>query len=163
MFVRSENKTHFILQHDHGFADGVLTSRGLTNATWYGINSHAYYDLTPDLSIGVRGEWFRDRDGFRVFSPGRVSAATNHLGNSYALGGATSLATGTPADYYAVTLGANWKAARTLKLGWQGLRNLNIRPNIRYDRVDALHAAAYRPFGGNKDQILFSLDAILPF
>ena len=156
-------KTHFILQHDHGFADGVLTANGVTNATWYGINSHTYYDLTPDLSVGVRAEWFRDTDGFRVFSPGRVAAATNHLGNSYALGGASSLATSTPADYYAVTLGANWKAARTLKLGWQGLRNLNIRPNIRYDRADALHAAAYRPFGGNKDQILFSLDAMIPF
>lgn len=157
------DKTHFILQHDHGFADGVLTSRGLTNATWYGINSHAYYDLTPALSIGVRAEWFRDRDGFRVFSPGRVGAATNHLGSSYALGGATALATSTPADYYAVTIGANWKAARTLNLGWKGLKQLNIRPNIRYDRADAIDVAAYRPFGGNKDQVLFSLDAILPF
>ena len=157
------DKTHFILQHDHGFADSVLTVRGLTDATWYGVNSHAYYDLTPDLSIGVRAEWFRDRDGFRVFSPGRVAAATNHLGSSYALGGATQLATSTPADYYAVTIGANWKAARTLKLGWQGLKQLNIRPNIRYDRADAIDVAAYRPFGGNKDQVLFSLDAILPF
>ncbi|MBA3756389.1 MAG: porin, partial [Nitrosomonas sp.] len=50
------DKTHFILQHDHGFADSVLTTRGLTDATWYGVNSHAYYDLTSDLSIGVRAE-----------------------------------------------------------------------------------------------------------
>ena len=157
------DKTHFILQHDHGFADGVLTPKGLTNAEGYGVNSHAYYDLTTNLSIGVRGEWFRDRDGFRVFQPGRVGAATNSLGNSYALGGATSLAMSVPADYYAVTIGANWKAARTLNLGWQGLKNLNIRPNIRWDRADSLTNVAYRPFGGNKDQILFSLDAILPF
>jgi hypothetical protein len=40
---------------------------------------------------------------------------------------------------------------------------LNIRPNIRWDRADAIDVAAYRPFGGNKDQILFSLDAVLPF
>lgn len=164
----ADSKTHLVIQHDHGFADNVLLANlkyggVVQNAEWYGINTHVYYDLTPDLSVGVRGEWFRDREGFRVFSPGRVAASTNHLGSSYALGGATQLAASTPADYYAVTIGANWKAARTLKLDWRGLKNLNIRPNIRYDRADALHAAAYRPFGGNKDQILFSLDAVLPF
>jgi hypothetical protein len=161
-------KTHFILQHDHGFADGVLLnnlkySGVVKDAQWYGVNMHMYYDLTPDLSVGVRGEWFRDRDGFRVWSPGRVSAATNHLGNSYALGGANQLAASTPADYYAVTIGANWKAVRTLNLGWEGLRQLNIRPNIRYDRTDSLDAAPYKPFGGHKDQVVFSLDAVLPF
>ena len=161
------DKTHFVLQHDHGFADNVLLANlkyagVVKDAEWYGVNMHVYYDLTPNLSIGARGEWFRDREGFRVFSPGRVAAATNHLGSSYALGGATQLASSTPADYYAVTIGANWKAVRTLNLDWKGLKQLNIRPNIRYDRADALHAAAYRPYGGNKDQVLFSLDAILP-
>jgi hypothetical protein len=163
----ADKKTHLVIQHDHGFADNVLLANlkysGVQDAEWYGVNTHVYYDLTRELSVGVRAEWFRDREGFRVFSPGRVAASTNHLGNSFALGGATQLASSTPADYYAVTIGANWKAARTLKLDWRGLRNLNIRPNIRYDRADAFHAAAYRPFGGNKDQILFSLDAMLPF
>ncbi|MDP1559146.1 MAG: porin [Nitrosomonas sp.] len=162
------DKTHFILQHDHGYADGVLLNNlkhtnVVKDAQWYGLNMHMYYDLMPDLSVGIRGEWFRDRDGFRVWSPGRVAAATNYQGNSYALGGANQLATSTPADYYAVTVGANWKAAKTLNLDWERLRLLNIRPNIRYDRVDALHTAAYRPFGGNKDQVVFSLDAMLPF
>ena len=50
----------------------------------------------------MRAEWFRDRDGFRVFSPGRVSAATNNQGLSYALGaGQFGNATSMPADYYA--------------------------------------------------------------
>lgn len=165
------DRTHLILQHDHGFADNVLLANNVyagvvKDAEWYGVNSHFYYDLTPALSVGVRAEWFRDRDGFRVFAPGRVTAATNHLGTSYA-SNIGLLGTSTPADYYAVTIGANWKALRTLNTGWKGFKQLNIRPNIRYDRVDALHeslqASAYRPFGGNKDQILFSLDAILPF
>ncbi len=165
------DKTHFVVQHDHGFADNVLLANNvysgvIKDAAWYGVNTHLYYDVTPDVSIGVRAEWFRDRDGFRVWSPGRVTAATNHLGRSYA-SNVGLLGTSTPADYYAVTIGANWKAAKTLNVGWEGLRQLNIRPNIRYDRVDALHeslqTAAYRPFGGNKDQILFSLDAVLPF
>lgn len=164
------DKTQFVLQHDHGFADSVLLANnafsGIKDAEWYGVNSHFYYDLTPNVSVGVRAEWFRDRDGFRVLSPGRISAGMNHLGRSYASNIGLGY-TSTPADYYAVTIGANWKAMRTFNTGWQGLRQLNIRPNIRYDRVDALHesmqASAYRPFGGNKDQILFSLDAVLPF
>lgn len=162
------DKTHFILQHDHGFADGVLLnnlkhSNVVKDAQWLGVNMHMYYDITPDLSVGFRGEWFRDSDGFRVWSPGRVSAATNYMGSSYALGGSTQLAASTPADYYAATVGVNWKAVKTLNLDWKGLRALNIRPNIRYDSADALHTATYRPFGGHKDQVLFSLDAIIPF
>ncbi len=80
---------------------------------------------------------------------------------SYA--GNPSTVTATPAAYYNATLGLNWKAAKTLKLTWNALKKLTIRPNIRYDRVDAYHTTAYRPFGGNKDQILFSLDFLLPF
>ncbi|SFM18612.1 porin [Nitrosomonas communis] len=161
------SKTHFVLQHDHGFADNVLLNNlhftnVNKNAEWYGINMHLYYDVTSDLSIGVRGEWFRDRDGFRVFSPGRVSLATDHLGQSYALGGSTQLATSSPSDYYAVTLGLNWKPGKMFNFT-DSLRQLNIRPNFRYDVADPLHGSSYRPFGGNNDQVLLSLDAILPF
>ncbi|MEK7708949.1 MAG: outer membrane beta-barrel protein, partial [Pseudomonadota bacterium] len=94
----------------------------------------------------------------------RIAAATNLVNGvpmSYA--GNISNVTITPADYYSVTVGMNWKAAKTLNLRWDSIKKLNIRPNIRYDRVDAYHTAAYRPFAGNKDQILFSLDFILPF
>ncbi|MEP7370659.1 MAG: outer membrane beta-barrel protein, partial [Nitrosospira sp.] len=115
-------------------------------------------------SIGVRAEWFRDRDGFRVFSPGRVAAATNNQGLSYALGsGRFGNSTSAPADYYAVTLGMNWKAARTLKLDWKAMKQFNVRPNVRYDAVDGLHNVDYRPFGGHKDQVVLSLDFMLPF
>lgn len=126
--------------------------------------AHLYYDLTDNLSAGVRAEWYRDAAGFRNPSPFRIAAATNNVNGipvSYA--GNVSSVTITPADYYAATIGLNWKAARTLKLKWDFLKKLNIRPNIRYDRVDAYHAEAYRPFAGNKDQILFSLDFLLPF
>ncbi|SDY42089.1 porin [Nitrosomonas sp. Nm33] len=161
------SKTHFVLQHDHGFADNVLLNNlhftNVTkNAEWYGINMHLYYDVTSDLSVGVRGEWFRDRDGFRVFSPARVSLATNHLGESFALGGSTQLATSSPSDYYAVTLGLNWKPGKMFNFT-DSLRQLNIRPNFRYDIADPLHGSSFRPFGGNNDQVLMSLDAILPF
>jgi hypothetical protein len=77
----------------------------------------------------------------------------NQLGNS----------TSVPADYYAITAGMNWKAAKTLKIDWKPMQQFNVRPNVRYDNVDAMHGATYRPFGGHKDQVVLSLDFMLPF
>lgn len=156
---RVTTKTHFVLHHTHGYAGGVLLNGSPKNAEWYGISTHLYYDLLEDLSIGVRGEWFHDRDGFRVFSPFRVLAATNHTGSSFA-GAFAPIAV--PADYYAVTLGMNWKPAKRLKVDWKPMQKLNIRPNIRYDRADGINQS-YRPFDSRKDQFLFSVDATIPF
>ena len=161
-------RTHFILQHDHGYADNILVNNMQQQAQWYGVNTHLYQDVLHDLSIGVRGEWFRDAQGFRVVSPGRISAGTNadSAGNlsSFAVhGGSASTALGMPADYYAVTIGANWKPAKRLKIDTKALQQFNVRPNIRYDRADSLSQVAYTPFGGQKDQVLFSMDFTLPF
>ena len=162
-------KTHLILQHDHGYADNVVTlaNPGGSQAQWYGINTHLYQDVLHDLSIGVRGEWFRDRDGFRVSNPGRVSAATNANAdgsfNSFAVHGAGALALAMPADYVAITFGANWKPAKRLKIDTKALQQFNVRPNIRYDVAHSLGQEAYLPFGGRKDQVLFSMDFTIPF
>ena len=157
------DKTHLMLQHDHGFANSVLLSGAPTDAEWYGVNSHLTYDVKDNLTAGIRAEWFRDQNGFRVCAPGRVSAATNGAGNSYAIGGqfnsiATSNAASTcnAASYYAITAGMNWKPIK-----W-----LNVRPNVRYDWVDGQVAAGgqYRPFGNTKqDQFLFSSDFSVNF
>ncbi len=113
-----------------------------------------------NLAAGVRGEWFRDQNGFRVCSPGRVAAATSGDGTSYAIGGQVNNSTcnyGGGASYYAVTAGVNWKP-----LKW-----LNIRPNVRYDWVDGTDVntgGQYRPLGNNKqDQFLFSTDMNITF
>jgi len=162
-------KTLLVLHQVYGHAGGVLLNNPkYTNVTkdaeWYSFVAHLYYDLTDNLTVGVRGEWFRDRDGFRNPSPFRIAAATNIInGTAISYAGNLNSVTITPADYYDVTVGLNWKAAKTLKLKWDPIKKLIIRPNIRYDRVDAYQAAAYRPFAGNKDQILFSLDFLLPF
>jgi hypothetical protein len=156
-------KTHFILQHDHGYADNITVNGMTQQAQWYGVNTHLYQDVLHDLSIGVRGEWFRDAQGFRVTNPGRVAAATGTDNRSFAVHGAQNVAFGMPADYYAVTVGANWKPAKRLKIDTKALQQFNIRPNIRYDRADALSQVAYTPFGGQKDQVLFSMDFTLPF
>ena len=140
------DKTHLMLQHDHGFADSVLLSGKPTDTEWYGLNMHLTYDVKDNLTAGVRTEWFRDQNGFRVCSPGRVAAATDFTGASYA---SSTPVNCTAASYYAVTAGLNWKP-----VAW-----LNLRPNVRYDWADGS-----RPFGNYKqDQFLFSTDFSVNF
>jgi hypothetical protein len=139
------DKAHLMLQHDHGFADNVKIGTQV-DAEWYGINTHFYYDVHDKVTLGVRGEWFRDQNGFRVCSPGRVAAATNGDGFNYA---ANFPATCSAASYYEVTAGLTWKPTTWLRL----------RPNVRYDWADGA-----RPFGNTKqDQFLFSTDMTVNF
>ncbi|PTR05404.1 putative OmpL-like beta-barrel porin-2 [Nitrosospira sp. Nsp5] len=157
---RVTNKTHFVAHYVHGFVGGALMNGQQKDVQWIGVNTHLYYDLLEDLTIGIRGEWFRDRDGFRVPSPLRVAFATNNQGVSYA---GNFPITSAPADYYETTIGLNWKPAKRLKLDhWKAMRSFNVRPNIRYDRVVGLDQP-YRPFDGKKDQWLFSLDFMASF
>ena len=151
------DKTHLMLQHDHGFANGILTANAANpyqDAQWYGVNMHLTYDIKDNLTAGFRAEWFRDQNGFRVGDPGRVGAAANGAsGASYAISGqpASSMVgsnLGFGANYYELTAGINWKP-----LKW-----LNIRPNIRFDKADGQFAAG-QPFGNSKsEQFLFSND-----
>ncbi|MEQ1531106.1 MAG: porin [Methylococcales bacterium] len=146
------DKMHLMVQHDHGFADGTYdfanSVPNAIDAEWYGINTHLTYDVSDKIVAGVRGEWFRDQNGVRVCSPGRVAAATDGNNNSYAAGGQFT-STCSAASYYGVTAGVTWKP-----LAW-----LNVRPNVRYDWADGA-----RPFGNNKqDQFLFSTDMTVNF
>lgn len=154
------DKTHLVLQHDHGFAsntyDFATGTPNAIDAEWYGINTHLYYDIKDDLSVGVRGEWFRDQNGFRVCSPGRVAASTNNQGYSYANGGQLNNSTCVAGSFYAFTVGLNYKPTK-----W-----LIVRPNVRYDWVDGTVAGgdSYTPFGNNKQsQFLFSTDMSINF
>jgi hypothetical protein len=147
------------LQHDHGFADNVLASNGNVDAQWYGINSHTYYDIKDNLSIGLRAEWFRDQNGFRVCSPARVAAASSDYQNSsnYAAAG-TYGSQCVAASWYQVTAGLTYKPKK-----W-----LNIRPNIRYDYADGTNpatGATYMPFGNANQtyQVLMSTDVVITF
>lgn len=166
---RLGSKALLVLHHVLGHAGGVLLNNlkytnEVRDADWVSAIAHLYYDLSENLSVGIRGEWYRDEDGFRNPSPFRIAAATNMIdGTVKSYAGSLSAVTITPADYYDVTVGLNWKAARSLQLKWEAIRKLIVRPNVRYDRVAAYHADAYRPFAGHKDQILFSLDFVLPF
>lgn len=156
------DKLHYVIQHDHGFANNVQTAHTVANglpgstenAQWYGINQYLFYDIKDNLSAGIRAEWWRDDNGFRVAGPGRCGASTNinnGAPSSYACSASNFAAYAAQgSSYYAVTAGLNYKP-----LKW-----LNLRPNIRYDWTDKVKA-----FDGGlrRDQLLFTADVIVTF
>ncbi|NOT12121.1 MAG: porin [Methylococcaceae bacterium] len=149
------DKMHLMLQHDHGFASNIFANGtpDSVDAEWYGINSHLTYDVTDTIVAGMRAEWFRDQNGFRVCSPGRVSAATDNQGVSYA---ANFLSTCSAASYYAITAGVTWKPKK-----W-----LSLRPNVRYDWADSqtrMFDVDSSGTGQTSDQFLFSTDMTITF
>ena len=145
---------HYIFQHDHGFADNIITGEsggGTQDAEWYGINQYLIYDVTEKVSAGLRAEWFSDPNGARIFGPGRCLAATNANGN-YACN-ATDYANSYPwegSNYYAVTAGVSYKP-----VAW-----LNLRPNLRYDITDG---SKVFDRGNASSQFLISADATITF
>lgn len=128
---------HYTFQHDHGWANKIV---GGQDAEWYGINQYLTYDIQDNLGVGIRAEWFRDDDGFRVVSPARTLGAL-------------------PASsYYALTAGLNWKP-----LKW-----VMVRPNVRYDWADKADAfdngGGSSGYAGKKnDQFVFSTDVVISF
>lgn len=155
-----KNTLHYVIEHDHGFANNVLTANSLTNggklenAQWYGIAQYLTYDLKDNFALGLRAEWWRDNNGFMVQGPPRCSGTVN-VG---ADGNATSYACGSDlnnypyqgSNYYEITAGAVWKP-----LKW-----VQVRPNVRYDRADKIKIFDN---GQRSDQLLFSTDVIIKF
>lgn len=161
------DKLHYIIQHDHGFADNVITGNAsranngtatAENAEWYGLNQYLIYDVTDKLSAGLRAEWFRDHNGFRVAGPGRCVAGTNanqgavenYACNTTAYGAYLPGGWAQGSNYYAVTAGLSYKPAK-----W-----LNLRPNVRYDFTDQTKAF---DSGTGRNQLLVSADVVVTF
>jgi hypothetical protein len=152
------DKLHYIFQHDHGFANNVITANSIArgvateNAQWYGINQYLTYDVQSNLTVGMRAEWFRDANGFRIAGPGRCGAGLNSdtSGNvsSYSCpaGAAYPFAA---SNYYALTAGITYKPAKWLAL----------RSNLRYDYADIKAFDS----GDRRDQLLFTTDMVLSF
>jgi hypothetical protein len=116
---------HFTLQHDYGWADNAVNNQA---AQWYGLAPYLIYDLSDTISVGIRGEWFRDDEGFRALSRARIAAhpaagGSDHLQPIPSLNATGDLAGNT---YYQLTAGLNWKPKP-----W-----ITVRPNVRYDWAD---------------------------
>lgn len=123
----------YVFQHDHGHQD----LGGGSSAKWYGVNNYLLYTINDKLSSGLRMEWFKDPQGFRVV-------------------GVRSGAGGVPASYYEVAAGLNYKPYDA----W-----LTLRPEVRYDTQDTSGGGGAKAYNNGKSnhQVTLGFDAIFKF
>jgi len=107
------DKLTYVLQHDNGWQFNAFGPvNNLQTAQWYGVNQYMFYSLNDEWTAGMRFEWFRDNNGYRVINPLR-----NFLfGQNPVYGGYTG-------NFWALTWGLNYKPNK----------NWIVRPELRYD------------------------------
>jgi len=129
------DKWTYVFQNDNGWqfnagdvAAPLASGRGSNGlAQWYGINQYLFYNISDTLIAGMRLEWFRDNNGYRVLAPIR----------NYISGGPSQ--TGFQGNFWQATWGLNWKSNR----------NWIIRPEVRYDWYSPDVAGSALPYGHN--------------
>ncbi len=152
VFQRQVNdKLKYVAHSDYGFQENV-TGAGTPNAEWYSFTQYLLYTVNDCLSYGVRYEWARDDDGFRIFGFGSgAEPSIGYQGGGYA---------GTFQD---ITAGINYKPHA----------NLLVRPEVRWDwydgasstNVNAAGVTLARPFNFGQDSSQFTVgcDAIFTY
>ena len=146
------DKITYVFQNDNGwqFNAGALavplaSGRGQAGtAQWYGINQYLFYNFSDTLVGGLRLEWFRDNNGYRVLNPWR----------NYWVGGPSQ--TGYQGNFWQMSWGLNWKPTT----------NWMIRPELRYDWFSPDQAGKPLPFGRSNNeygQFYGGCDAIWQF
>jgi hypothetical protein len=121
------------------------------NADGGGVAQYLTYAAGDRLAFGIRGEVWRDDDGFFVAAfPGNRDFANAQKGLPATIigGGRTT--------YGALTLGLNYRQPMP-----GGTGSLLIRPEVRYDR--SLNGTTPFGAGARKQQFTGSIDAILMF
>jgi|GEM_PF-1077717 len=149
-----------VTQHDMGYeksAAEVTRGRGYASeyvdGHWYSFSQYVFYQLTNKLTIGARGEWFRDVNSTRIYPHTPVRTYD----------GAGTLLEGVEgSDYSQVTIGLNWKPHDCLI----------IRPEARWDWSGVCYSDKNDPdrnvngMYGNlekKSQTTISLSAMVTF
>lgn len=125
------------------------------DATGYGVAQQLLYTFNEVFSLGVRGEVWRDADGFYVASFAENDDALDALrGGNVTLDPRT--VGGGRTTYGEVTVGMNIKPSVP-----KPLTGLVIRPELRYDR--SLNDT--RPFNdsSDRDQFTAAIDFVLTF
>lgn len=107
------------IEHDFGSAkDAAVMMDSFGNVAhdsgnWYSLVNYLYRDITPNMTLGFRFEWFKDRNYTRTIG----DFTTNDLlGYKW-----------TGDNFYDFSLGLNWNVCR----------NITLRPEVRYDYSDA--------------------------
>ncbi len=62
--TRISEKLNYVAQSDWGYQTRALLND--KTAHYYGLNQYLFYKVSDCWSWGLRGEWFRDEEGFRV-------------------------------------------------------------------------------------------------
>jgi hypothetical protein len=124
------------------------------NAAGGGVAEYLTYPLSSIVTAGLRGEVWRDNNGFFVAGFPKnsdfVNAEYGRPNNSYNFG---------PATYGELTLGLNIKPAKMPK----EIDGLTVRPEIRWDHIYAGHGQFGDPLGSSKDQVTIAMDLVVPF
>ncbi len=152
--AKLSDKLTWILHHDHAVQDAALNAPA---AEWYSVVNYLQYDVNDKLAIGARAEWFRDDDGVRV----GIARFTSNLGpqvNDVRIPAAQRAAFGNGlagANYYALSLAANYKANTCL----------TIRPELRWDFQDRDDAGTTRAYSDSSkvNQFLAMMNVIVKF
>jgi hypothetical protein len=132
------DKLNVWVQLDYGHEDNApqadlstITPTVFPNSDWYGAGGWITYDFTDKVELALRSDYVKDKHGVRTpFVDG--------------LGGTGNTIT-TPATF---TIAPKEIYSETVTLNFKPINNLQIRPEVRYDR-----AAAGTAFNGKKDQI----------
>lgn len=67
--VKPMEKVTLVLNGDYGTQESAaLPGTGDNNAKWYGLAAYVHYDATDKTGVTLRGEVFRDGNGFRTGS-----------------------------------------------------------------------------------------------
>ena len=122
----------------------------------YGVAQYFTYAVNDYLSVGVRGEVWRDDDGFFVAQFGNNDDPLD-LQRGDVKGLDPRTVGGGDTTYAAVTVGANIKCPGKFK------DRVLIRPEVRYD--NAISGARNRPFDNSSDhdQFTAAIDVIFSF
>ena len=111
---RINENLNYVAQSDFGWQNDALLSG--KDARWYGLNQYLFYKVSDCLTYGVRYEWFRDEEGYRV---------GGFLGTTPdgSLRGLSTNRAGYIGNFFEVTAGANYKITA----------NTTLRPYVRFD------------------------------
>lgn len=147
---RISDRLTYVAQSDFGFQNDALANGD--DAKWYGLNQYLFYKVSDCMTYGIRAEWFRDQDGYRV---GGFLGTTNPPVGS--LRGLPTDRSNYLGSFYEVTVGANWKYSA----------NTTVRPYARFDWFSGVNGNgnALRPFadGNGQSQTLLGFDVVTLF
>lgn len=146
---KATDKLTLITDANYGQDDGF-------HAEWYGVAQYLTYAVNGWLTLGVRGEIWRDDDGFAVVQSGNnedfVKLQRGMFDN-------TDISTkfGSDSTYYAITVGANIRVPGLPKR----ITGLVIRPELRYDAT----SGGQPRYNDNTEtnQFTAAIDAVISF